>query len=108
MKFKILMEGIRDGWIFLVDVDNELVFVIVVLMFVDDFFLYFFILGIIGFLKVVVYIYFIYFFGYLFMVVWVGCRYGDVYYNIFFLGWVKFVWSSFFVFWNMGVMIFVN
>ena len=108
MKLKILTEGTRDGWISLADADNEPVSATAASTLADDPFLYFFTSGTTGLPKVVVHTHFTYPFGHLSTAAWVGCRHGDVHYNISSPGWAKFAWSSFFAPWNMGATIFAN
>lgn len=108
MKLKILTEGNRDGWVSLAEAANESTSAEAAHTRADDPFLYFFTSGTTGLPKVVVHTHFTYPFGHLTTAAWVGCRYGDVHYNISSPGWAKFAWSSFFAPWNMGATIFAN
>lgn len=108
MKLKILTEGSREGWVSLAEADQESVSATAASTRADDPFLYFFTSGTTGLPKVVVHTHFTYPFGHLTTAAWVGCRHGDVHYNISSPGWAKFAWSSFFAPWNMGATIFAN
>ncbi len=108
MKLKILTEGKRPGWVSLSDAANESTVAEAAQTRADDPFLYFFTSGTTGLPKVVVHTHFTYPFGHLTTSAWVGCRHGDVHYNISSPGWAKFAWSSFFAPWNMGATIFAN
>lgn len=85
----------------------SVVFELDVVMYVNDLMLLYFMFGMMLKLKFVEYMYCIYLVGYLLMMYWVGLQLGDIYWNISFLGWVKYVWSCFFVLWNVQVCVFV-
>jgi len=74
----------------------------------DDPLLYFFTSGTTGLPKIVVHSHFTYPVGHLSTLSWIGCRRGDVHYNISSPGWAKFAWSSFFAPWNAGATILAN
>ncbi|MBX2876277.1 MAG: AMP-binding protein [Saprospiraceae bacterium] len=108
MKLKILTDGAREGWISMSEAETESTAAEAAQTKADDPFLYFFTSGTTGLPKVVVHTHFTYPFGHLTTSAWVGCRHGDVHYNISSPGWAKFAWSSFFAPWNMGATIFAN
>lgn len=76
-------------------------------MLVFDIVLLYFILGIMNCFKFVQYMYVLYLVGYLLMMWWFGVCLDDVYFNIFFFGWVKYVWLSFYLLFLVEVMVFV-
>ena len=105
---KILTDGDRPGWHNMADIAQEDTEAEAARTQADDPFLYFFTSGTTGLPKVVVHTHFTYPFGHLSTSAWVGCREGDIHYNISSPGWAKFAWSSFFAPWNMGASIFAN
>lgn len=108
LKLKILADGEREGWFSIKDILQESKEAIAEKTKSNDPFLYFFTSGTTGLPKIVVHTQFTYPFGHLSTCTWVGCRHGDVHYNISSPGWAKFAWSSFFAPWNMGATILAN
>ena len=108
IRLKILVDGERPGWHSLQRIEGENTQAEGEKTRSDDPFLYFFTSGTTGLPKVVVHTHFTYPFGHLATAAWLGCRQGDVHYNISSPGWAKFAWSSFFAPWNMGATIFAN
>ncbi|MEM6631244.1 MAG: AMP-binding protein [Bacteroidota bacterium] len=108
IQVKILTDGERPGWYSMEEIAGESQAAAGAATQADDPFLYFFTSGTTGLPKVVVHTHFTYPFGHLSTAAWVGCRHGDVHYNISSPGWAKFAWSSFFAPWNMGASIFAN
>ena len=108
IKLKICVGGSRDGWISFDDLFTMSAEAAVAKTRADDPVLYFFTSGTTGLPKIVVHTHFTYPVGHLSTASWLGCRHGDVHYNISSPGWAKFAWSSFFAPWNMGAAIFAN
>lgn len=108
IKLKICVGGSRDGWVNFDDLAQESEEAAVAKTKADDPVLFFFTSGTTGLPKIVVHTHFTYPFGHLATASWVGCRQGDVHYNISSPGWAKFAWSSFFAPWNTGATIFAN
>ena len=108
IRLKILVDGERPGWYSLREIEKEEQEAPAAKTKADDPFLYFFTSGTTGLPKVVVHTHFTYPVGHLSTAAWLGCREGDVHYNISSPGWAKFAWSSFFAPWNMGATIFAN
>ncbi|MEL6593918.1 MAG: AMP-binding protein [Bacteroidota bacterium] len=108
IKLKICVGGSRDGWVNFDDLAQESEEAAVAKTKADDPVLFFFTSGTTGLPKIVVHTHFTYPFGHLATAAWVGCRQGDVHYNISSPGWAKFAWSSFFAPWNTGATIFAN
>ncbi|NAS30445.1 AMP-binding protein [Flavobacteriaceae bacterium R38] len=108
IKLKILVDGEKEGWKSIHDIENESTEAIAEKTKADDPFLYFFTSGTTGLPKVVVHTHFTYPFGHLSTSSWVGTTHGDIHYNISSPGWAKFAWSSFFAPWNTGSAIFAN
>ncbi len=105
---KIIVGGQKEGWNSFEDIYNEEMTASPVRTKSDDPFLYFFTSGTTGLPKIVVHTHFTYPFGHLTTSSWLGCRRGDIHYNISSSGWAKFAWSSFFAPWNCGATIFAN
>lgn len=108
LKLKICVGGSLDGWISFDDLLNMSKDAAAAKTKTDDAVLYFFTSGTTGLPKIVVHTHFTYPVGHLSTASWLGCRHGDVHYNISSPGWAKFAWSSFFAPWNMGAAIFAN
>ncbi|MEN0049261.1 MAG: AMP-binding protein, partial [Bacteroidota bacterium] len=108
LKLKICVGGSRAGWVSFDDLLSQSKEATAAKTKADDPVLYFFTSGTTGLPKIVVHTHFTYPFGHLSTASWLGCRRGDVHYNISSPGWAKFAWSSFFAPWNMGATIFAN
>ncbi|HAS40071.1 MAG TPA: branched-chain amino acid aminotransferase [Microscillaceae bacterium] len=108
IKLKVCVGGRREGWIAFEDLAQESTQAEAAQTKADDPVLYFFTSGTTGLPKIVVHTHFTYPFGHLSTASWLGCRQGDVHYNISSPGWAKFAWSSFFAPWNMGATILAN
>ena len=108
IKLKICLGGSREGWISFDDLLQLEMEAPAEKTKSDDAVLYFFTSGTTGLPKIVIHTHFTYPFGHLSTASWLGCRHGDVHYNISSPGWAKFAWSSFFAPWNMGATIFAN
>ena len=108
LKLKILADGEREGWYSMKDILQESKDAVAENTKADDPFLYFFTSGTTGLPKIVVHTQFTYTYGHLATSQWVGCRHGDVHYNISSPGWGKFAYSSFFAPWNMGATVLAN
>ena len=105
---KIIVGGKKEGWNSFEDIHKEQTDASPVSTKSDDPFLYFFTSGTTGLPKIVVHTHFTYPFGHLTTSSWLGCKRGDIHYNISSPGWAKFAWSSFFAPWNCGATIFAN
>ncbi len=105
---KIIVGGKKEGWNSFEDIQDEETDASTVRTKSDDPFLYFFTSGTTGLPKIVVHTHFTYPFGHLTTSTWLGCKKGDIHYNISSPGWAKFAWSSFFAPWNCGTTIFAN
>ncbi len=108
IKLKIVVGGDRPGWISFEDLFKMAKEAATAKTKADDPVLYFFTSGTTGLPKIVVHTHFTYPVGHLTTASWLGCKHGDVHYNISSPGWAKFAWSSFFAPWNMGATIFAN
>lgn len=105
---KIIVGGEKEGWHSFDNIHDEEADSTSVKTKSDDPFLYFFTSGTTGLPKIVVHTHFTYPFGHLTTSSWLGCKKGDIHYNISSPGWAKFAWSSFFAPWNCGATIFAN
>ena len=108
IKLKICVDGKSEGWVSLEEMENESIQAEPAKTKADDAVLYFFTSGTTGLPKIVVHTHFTYPFGHLSTASWLGCKHGDIHYNISSPGWAKFAWSSFFAPWNVGATIFAN
>ena len=108
VSLKIITSGKRPGWHSIDEIALESTEAAPAPTKADDPLLYFFTSGTTGMPKVVVHTHFTYPVGHLTTASWLGCRHGDVHYNISSPGWAKFAWSSFFAPWTMGATIFAN
>ncbi|MEM6800220.1 MAG: AMP-binding protein [Bacteroidota bacterium] len=108
IKLKIILGGEREGWHSFTDISKESKTAEASQTKADDPFLYFFTSGTTGLPKIVVHSHFTYPVGHMATLTWLGCRRGDVHYNISSPGWAKFAWSSFFAPWNAGATILAN
>ncbi|MEM9936017.1 MAG: AMP-binding protein [Bacteroidota bacterium] len=108
VKLKLVVGGSQEGWIDFDSILAESEESVAAKTKADEPFLYFFTSGTTGLPKIVVHSHFTYPVGHLATLSWLGCRRGDVHYNISSPGWAKFAWSSFFAPWNAGATIFAN
>ena len=108
IKLKIVVGGEKEGWLSFEDLLNESTECKATQTKADDPFLYFFTSGTTGLPKIVVHSHFTYPVGHLSTLSWLGCKRGDIHYNISSPGWAKFAWSSFFAPWNAGATILAN
>ena len=108
VKLKLVVGGSKEGWIDFDSILAESKESVAANTKADEPFLYFFTSGTTGLPKIVVHSHFTYPVGHLATLSWLGCRRGDIHYNISSPGWAKFAWSSFFAPWNAGATIFAN
>ena len=108
IKLKVIVGGEKEGWINFEEIVNEAGECEAAKTKADTPFLYFFTSGTTGLPKIVVHSHFTYPVGHLSTLTWLGCKRGDVHYNISSPGWAKFAWSSFFAPWNAGATILAN
>jgi len=108
IKLKIVVGGAKKGWVSFDDLLNETTECKATPTKADDPFLYFFTSGTTGLPKIVVHSHYTYPVGHLSTLSWLGCKRGDIHYNISSPGWAKFAWSSFFAPWNAGATILAN
>ena len=108
IKLKLIVDGTKAGWIGFDEILQEALSCVVTPTKADDPFLYFFTSGTTGLPKIVVHSHFTYPVGHLSTLSWLGCKRGDIHYNISSPGWAKFAWSSFFAPWNAGATILAN
>jgi len=108
IKLKVCVDGKSEGWVPLEEMEKESIQAKPAKTKADDAVLYFFTSGTTGLPKIVVHTHFTYPFGHLSTASWLGCKHGDIHYNISSPGWAKFAWSSFFAPWNVGATIFAN
>lgn len=106
IKLKIIIGEAREGWVHFQQTDTYDPVCLASKTKADDPFLYFFTSGTTGLPKIVVHSHFTYPVGHLATLSWLGCKRGDIHYNISSPGWAKFAWSSFFAPWNAGATIF--
>ena len=108
IKLKIIIGGDKEGWTNFNQVDKESTNCEPAHTKSDDPLLYFFTSGTTGLPKIVVHSHYTYPVGHLSTLSWLGCKRGDIHYNISSPGWAKFAWSSFFAPWNAGATILAN
>lgn len=108
IKLKIIVGGAKEGWIEFNEILNEADYCEPARTKSDAPLLYFFTSGTTGLPKIVVHSHFTFPVGHLSTLSWLGCKRGDVHYNISSPGWAKFAWSSFFAPWNAGATILAN
>ncbi len=108
IKLKLIIGGIKQGWISFDEIAKESIYCEAAQTKSDDPLLYFFTSGTTGLPKIVVHSHFTYPVGHLSTLSWLGCKRGDIHYNISSPGWAKFAWSSFFAPWNIGATILAN
>ncbi|MEM8897131.1 MAG: AMP-binding protein [Bacteroidota bacterium] len=108
VKLKLVVGGSKEGWVDFDSILAESEESVAAKTKADEPFLYFFTSGTTGLPKIVVHSHFTYPVGHLATLSWLGCRRGDIHYNISSPGWAKFAWSSFFAPWNAGATIFAN
>jgi len=108
IKLKIIIGQKKEGWINFNDILDESTSCEAAATKADDPLLYFFTSGTTGLPKIVVHSHFTYPVGHLTTLSWLGCKRGDIHYNISSPGWAKFAWSSFFAPWNIGAVILAN
>jgi len=103
---KIIVNGMRQGWISFNDVYKEDDTAQAADTNADDPLFLFFTSGTTGMPKVVTHTHFSYPFGHLTTASWIGLNKEDIHYNISQPGWAKFAWSSFFAPWSVGATVF--
>ncbi len=108
IKLKVCVGGAPEGWIRFEDYEDMPSTAQPAETKADDPVLYFFTSGTTGLPKIVVHSHLTYPLGHLTTASWIGCRHGDIHYNISSPGWAKFAWSSFFAPWIMGATILAN
>ena len=108
IKLKLIIGAKKEGWISFEEILKESIVCETAQTESNDPLLYFFTSGTTGLPKIVVHSHFAYPVGHLSTLSWLGCRRGDVHYNISSPGWAKFAWSSFFAPWNTGATILAN
>lgn len=103
---KIIVDGQREGWYPLSDIDQESEHAQAAPTKPDDVLFMFFTSGTTGMPKIVCHTHLSQPIGHLATSAWIGVTKDDIHYNISQPGWGKFAWSSLFAPWNVGATIF--
>ncbi|MHC5353638.1 acyl-CoA synthetase [Myroides sp. LJL115] len=103
---KIIVDGQREGWYSLSEIDNEEDHAKAADTKPDDVLFLFFTSGTTGMPKIVCHTHLSQPLGHLTTSAWIGVTKDDIHYNISQPGWGKFAWSSLFAPWNVGATIF--
>lgn len=103
---KIIVDGQREGWYPLSDIDQESEHAHAAPTKPDDVLFMFFTSGTTGMPKIVCHTHLSQPIGHLATSAWIGVTKDDIHYNISQPGWGKFAWSSLFAPWNVGATIF--
>ncbi|MHC5309608.1 acyl-CoA synthetase [Myroides sp. LJL116] len=103
---KIIVDGQREGWYSLSEIDNQEDHAKAADTKPDDVLFLFFTSGTTGMPKIVCHTHLSQPLGHLTTSAWIGVTKDDIHYNISQPGWGKFAWSSLFAPWNVGATIF--
>lgn len=105
---KILVDGQREGWFSLQEIDAFPEHAKAADTKPDDVLFLFFTSGTTGMPKIVCHTHLSHPLGHLTTSAWIGVNKQDIHYNISQPGWAKFAWSSLFAPWNVGATIFAH